>query len=120
MGEKETKIKIIKCRVCGKEYNKYTRPRGSYGANTCSEECEEALKGGFEPKSLFWGEGTIKETLTKLKSPKTKLQIWLIISLITEVIGTLIGLGYGILGALLGFAIGFIAPTILYIICVIM
>ena len=37
MASGEEKVKIVKCRNCGKLYNKYARPPGS--RMVCSEEC---------------------------------------------------------------------------------
>ena len=111
MVEKEAKIKIRKCRVCGKEYNSYKRPWGLWGAKyTCSEECHTIYANKRKAEIKRADEDRKEKT-------KEDLKTWLIISLITAVIGALVGIPGGILGILAGLGIGFIAPTIIYIIC---
>jgi hypothetical protein len=106
MVEKEEKIKIIHWVVCGKEFNKYTKPWGLY-RKTCSEECQEIEKKKREAR--------VKDIkFIEKESVKT----WLTISFFAGVIGAIVGIiVWGILGIFLGFVIGFFAPTLLFIIC---
>ncbi|MFX0136289.1 MAG: hypothetical protein ACFFDN_21795 [Candidatus Hodarchaeota archaeon] len=108
MGEEEVKVKIRKCIACGKEFNKYTRPRGFGTKFVCSDECLENLNKEAKEKQRIKGE-IAKENLKK----------WLKICLITGVIGAVVGgfLGKHALGVLIGLAIGFLTPPILFILC---
>ncbi|MFX1469827.1 MAG: hypothetical protein ACFFB8_14315 [Promethearchaeota archaeon] len=110
MVEKEAKLKIIHCRICGKEYNKYSRPWGLYGARyTCSEECQKVQRAAILEKI---------ERARKIRRQKRKknLQILLIVCLITGFIGAGIGGSLiGSLGILIGFLIGFFGPILIYI-----
>ncbi|MFX1374950.1 MAG: hypothetical protein ACFFA0_03985 [Promethearchaeota archaeon] len=109
--EKEPKIKIVRCTVCGKEYNKYTRPMTYISQmgyqRTCSEECKMKLL-----------ENSLEIKKKRQKSRKQSVQVWLIFSLITGIIGAVIG---GMIGSatwiLIGFAIGFFVPTLLAMGC---
>ena len=113
MEENEAKVKIRICRICMKEYNKYSRPWGLYGARyTCSEECQKV-----------WMKKIQKDREFKKKRTKEKLVILLIICLITGFIGAGIGgyifsamrmIGSPWLVILIGFAIGFFAPIFIY------
>ncbi len=108
--EKEAKIKIIPCIVCGKEYNKYTRPWGVY-RNTCSEECKKIQKENIKKE---YAENMQQGREIRRERTKIKLIVGLIISLITGGIGAVVGTNWGIQGALIGFAIGFFATPVLY------
>ena len=110
MVKKEVKFKIIHCRICGKEYNKYSRPWGLYGARyTCSEKCQKVQKAAILEKIE-------RDRKIRRQKKKKKLQILLIVSLITGIIGAGIGGSLlGPLGILIGFLIGFFGPIVLSI-----
>ena len=116
MGEKEDKVKIVQCRVCEKEYNKYSRPWGLYSRATCSDNCLNEYK-----KQV--SEQLHQKREVRKQRAINKLVILLIICLITGGIGA--GIGgyiYGAMGMsgnpslfiLIGFAIGFFGPMFIY------
>lgn len=117
MEEKEIKVKIVQCRVCGKEYNKYSRPWGLYNRATCSDYCQNEFK-----KQLSEQRHQMREV--KKQKAIRRLVIVLVICVITGAIGAGIGGyiynamgGYGnpSLFILIGFAIGFFGPMFIYL-----
>jgi hypothetical protein len=116
MEEKQTKVKIVQCKVCGKEFNKYSRPRGLYNRATCSDYCQN------EYRKQMTEQLNQKREVRKQKAIN-KLVIMLIICLITGAIGAAVGGyihnamgGYGnpSMFILIGFGVGFFAPMFIY------
>jgi len=117
MEEKAAKVKMVQCRVCGKEYNKYERPWGLMSRSTCSDYCQKEYK-----------EQRLKQIQQETEVRRTKainkLIILLIICLITGAIGAGVGgYVYHAMGGsenpsifiLIGFAVGFFGPMFIYL-----
>ena len=116
MGEKGVKVKIVQCRVCGKEFNKYSRSWGLYSRATCSDYCL-----GEYRKQM--SEQQHQQREVRKQKALSKLVILLIICLITGAIGAAVGGyihnamgGYGnpSMFILIGFAVGFFGPMFIY------
>ncbi|MFX0036076.1 MAG: hypothetical protein ACFE9I_10600 [Candidatus Hermodarchaeota archaeon] len=58
MSEKEIKLKIAKCKICGKEFSKHTRPWGM--RTTCSNECNLIRISNIQKKGEEIGRATNK------------------------------------------------------------
>jgi len=117
MEEKAVKVKMVQCRVCGKEYNKYKRPWGLYSRATCSDYCQEEHK---KQVSDLRKQVSEKQHQKKIN----RLVILLVICIITGAIGAAVGGyihnamgGYGnpSMFILIGFAVGFFGPMFIYL-----
>lgn len=74
---KEDKIKIAKCRICGKLYNEYMRPWGS--RMICSEECQR-----------IWQEQLMEKSQKNLKKTQKNINICCILELLIGLIPLII------------------------------
>lgn len=116
MNEKETKIKMKQCVVCGNEFNVYTRP--FIARFTCSEECRGVNRAR---RQEAYRESQKKRKEVQKKRRQNALIIYVIVSLITGIIGAFVG-GYlynamGMVGdpgmvMLIGFGIGLAIPLV--------
>jgi len=118
MNEKETKIKMRQCVVCGKEFNIYTRP--PLARFSCSEECRAVNRAR---RQEAYKEANKKRKEKQRKKRKNALIILLVVSIFTGIIGAMVGayiydamnMVRGLeMVILIGFAVGFFAPFLIY------